>query len=503
MRKRAAVVAAVLVLTACGKNDDARFGQEAPLGTEAVPTPHLRLAREGEPSPASLTLELVVEAQHCIEDDQAVVEDVAVAETSDAVTVTARLGAGLRSIAACTKGVALYAPVPMVTLKAPLGNRRILDGSCSPPAQVLRQFENRTFCEPTADEKAQEDSVGEWAPFAAGPLSPRGEPKAAWTGTELVIVGGLALEQYRSLSDGAAYNPATKTWRRIADLPVPGRVHAVSATSGGILALSHPGTDYSVFKGTNAHVYDVASDSWRAVPPPTAFTYPRAFWTGTENVVWGAEGGAVLNPSTGAWRAIPPVSVAGATTSGLASGGVAQWIAEASALAVEGDYDARDGSPVRSALFLFSPATNRWRKASDPPRSLGHGGSFVVGAFEVFDSLDQGGAKPLAYDAKRDTWRELDALDGDRDGGTAYFTGHDIGDGRGVVRVGSSAKPLLMLDLASGNWAHAASPGRLPAPDAVMAWTGQALLLWGRPTPIRPDDRNAAWIWTPPAKTAR
>ena len=485
--------AALSLLVACGTGETPR--------PQSVPEPQTDapayLILVGQPGADDVALKFNIERQHCIGDEAAMLKHVAVEETEQAVTVTADVADAVTDVTRCTSGAALYVPAP-VALGGPLGTRRILDGSCTPPAEVVREGERREPCAPTELQKAQATAVGTWHEFDAGPLSPRGEPKGAWNGTELIVVGGLAIEEYRTLSDGAAYNPATRQWRRIPDLPI-GRVHAVAPTGDGILALSHPGNELSAFDAPAAYAYSRATNAWRAVPPPLAVMYPRAFWTGDEVIVWGANGGAIFDPRTDRWRSIPPVSVDGSATSGLATSSVSQWIADAKVLAVQGDFDPRDGSPRRPALFLYKPSTNTWRKAADPPGSLQSFGSFAVGGTEVFDRLDQTGKPTLAYDAGRDAWREVDSIEGERDGGTAYFTGVDLGDKRGVVRLGSSTKPLAVFDLAHGRWSHAASPGRLPAPDAVVAWTGDALLLWGRPAEIHPGDRNAAWSWTPPA----
>jgi hypothetical protein len=490
--RRLAVLVAVVALAAgaCGNGVSP---PRADVPTTAVGVGHLKLV--GQPTPADVALQFEIEAPHCIEDAQSVVQGVDVNETTDAVTVTAHVAAN-PSLGDCAQGEELLVRVP-AALKAPLGARHILDGSCAPPAEVLRENETREPCTPTEQQKAEQEAVGTWAEFDAGPLSPRGEPKGAWDGKELIVVGGLALEQYRALNDGAAYNPKTAKWRRIPDLPITGRVHAVAATDDGLLALSHPGTDLSVFDGTVAHVYSATTNAWREVPPPKVLTYPHAMWTGKEDIVWGAQGGIIFDPATNAWRDIPPVSYPGAATSGLASGGISQWIAQPGVLAVQGDYDPRNGSAQKGALFLFDPATNKWRKAADPPGSLQGFGSFTVGSVEVFDNYDQQGRPGIAYDAKTDQWREVDNLTGTRDGGTAYFTGVDLGDGRGVVRVGDSVRPLQMLDK-DGHWSHAASPGRMPAPDGVMVWIGDKVLMWGRPAEAHAGDVNQARSWTPP-----
>jgi hypothetical protein len=93
-----------------------------------------------------------------------------------------------------------------------------------------------------------------WAPMATSPLSAREAAVSVWTGTEVIVWGGRV--GLMALSDGAAYNPATDTWRMI------------TPNSWG-----HPG----------AH----------------------AVWTGTEMIVLAKNGGAAYNPVTDTWRDLP------------------------------------------------------------------------------------------------------------------------------------------------------------------------------------------------------
>lgn len=67
---------------------------------------------------------------------------------------------------------------------------------------------------------------GTWEVMAPAPIEPRFAPASAWTGDELIVWGGYDLadpddtgSERLERSDGAAYDPATDTWRRIADYP--------------------------------------------------------------------------------------------------------------------------------------------------------------------------------------------------------------------------------------------------------------------------------------------
>ena len=72
--------------------------------------------------------------------------------------------------------------------------------------------------------------TGHWRELPAAPLSPRANAQTVWTGKEVLVIGGerqpcppgadCAVSD-DGLSDVAAYNPDTDSWRRIESAPVP------------------------------------------------------------------------------------------------------------------------------------------------------------------------------------------------------------------------------------------------------------------------------------------
>src|SRR5688572_3445001 len=71
-----------------------------------------------------------------------------------------------------------------------------------------------------------------WQAVPASPLSPRTGALGLWTGDEVLLVGGsdaapcppsasCVPPDVPPLADGAAFDPQARTWRRIADSPVP------------------------------------------------------------------------------------------------------------------------------------------------------------------------------------------------------------------------------------------------------------------------------------------
>lgn len=123
-----------------------------------------------------------------------------------------------------------------------------------------------------------------------------------WTGTELVVLDGITdSEPMDTTHRLAAYDPASRTWRRLPDLlaSAPWSV-GLAWTGADLYALASPNRGTSV-------LYRLDGDAW--VPMPTPLdgldTEPTMLWTGSELYVHGAR--ALDDPAAGTWRAAAPV----------------------------------------------------------------------------------------------------------------------------------------------------------------------------------------------------
>ena len=119
---------------------------------------------------------------------------------------------------------------------------------------------------------------------------------AIWTGTEMIIWGGVG-QSGEYLDTGARYDPATDTWAPIS-----------------------------------------------AVNAPVPIAYPGAVWTGTEMIIWGGYrlGGGRYDPATDTWT---PVSTVNAPNGGRG--------------AVWGDTEMMD-KPSYSAGGRYDPGSDTW-----------------------------------------------------------------------------------------------------------------------------------------------
>jgi len=78
-----------------------------------------------------------------------------------------------------------------------------------------------------ADGAAYDPVTGSWRRLTAGPLSGRGLPGAVWTGREVVVWGG-----YPSRGDGAAFDPEAGTWRLLSEAPLSPRPPVAAVWTG-------------------------------------------------------------------------------------------------------------------------------------------------------------------------------------------------------------------------------------------------------------------------------
>ena len=460
-------------------------------------TPILLAAK---PNPAATELSLSVAGGSCGGDSAATrLDHVEVEETAQAVTVTAftYIDNPLPKGANCG-GVGLTIPVQAV-LKQPLGARDLLDGACTPPVAVLVVGESRSACQPPAPLPAEPQTIGHWEAVDAGPLATRGEPKMVWTGSEVDVVGGLIIDQYQALSDGAAFNPTTNQWRRIANRPAPGRVLDVAWTGTEMITLGSDGIGLDTL--TTAFAYNPATDHWRTIPlPPSRKTPHTLLWTGKRVLAWQpAESppGALYDPTTNRWSPIPNVNVPG-----VASLGAATWTGHE--LAIEGSVTPDHGGAVEQRLMIFDPDRSSWRVSSKPPSELAMwpflipgsaGGQAVIVGNPNFPTPQtprpqgQGSGTTLIYNPASDTWRTTTAPFQN----ASTFT--ELPGGRLVEGTG----PLFILDTASASWSTTGAPPGPPVSDGLVAAGTQAFTfgITNDQSTAQAQSPNGAYLWSP------
>jgi N-acetylneuraminic acid mutarotase len=154
-----------------------------------------------------------------------------------------------------------------------------------------------------ADGAAFDPSTGAWSePLPRAPIDAR-QPFAVWTGTEMIVWGSQDREQRRV--DGAAYDPASNTWRRIADAPVE-LTDATAVWTGEemiVFGAALHGGNHAETSSAIGIAYDPAADSWRELPDSNLDTNANdAIWIGDGLLAWDYNlDSQIYDPMTDRW----------------------------------------------------------------------------------------------------------------------------------------------------------------------------------------------------------
>ncbi len=137
------------------------------------------------------------------------------------------------------------------------------------------------------------------------------DPAAVWSGTEMLIWGGgVGFFGGASFNDGARYNPTTNTWTAMSNTGAPSARSEFCSVWTGTELLVWGGIDYlpggQIFN--DGARYNPTNNSWTPMTStgaPSARWNGGAVWTGTEMLIstgaFNAKGAARYNPATNVW----------------------------------------------------------------------------------------------------------------------------------------------------------------------------------------------------------
>ena len=274
----------------------------------------------------------------------------------------------------------------------------------------------------------------------AGSPRARYSHTAVWTGTEMIVWGGVGERDGDDLlSDGGRYNPVTDTWRPLSALgaPEPRFDHLAVWTGHDMIVWG--GIGASDYLTTGAR-YDLSTDTWRPTAPnhfPVAGDASSAVWTGSEMIVWG--GYNIFLPSR-----------------------------------------------MHSNGARYDPVHNVWSGLSSTdaplPRCL-HTAVWTGDRMMVFGGLDTSTAYAdgAAYDPVADAWTPQGPIEAParRAGHTAVWTGTEM-----LVWGGFSEVRILdtggRFNPTTGVWLPIPQDGSpVPRYGHTAVWTGDRMLVWG------------------------
>ena len=286
-----------------------------------------------------------------------------------------------------------------------------------------------------ASPDAVDAACNSWA--ATSPLSPaaRSHHSAVWTGTEMIVWGGVP-----DTNTGSRYTPATNAW---------------SATQS-------------------------------LVNVPAARGDHTAIWTGGEMIIWGGEAsgfalnsGGRYNPSTNAWTTVSTgagVPAARTRHSAVWSGGVM--------IVWGGCTDGTCATPLNSGS-RYSPAGNSWIATAAAPVARGQhsavwtGTAMIVWGGVIPDItfgtvIDNGGAR---YNLAGNSWlaTSLTNAPAARAGHSSVWTGTEMIVWGGGLNSGGRYNP------AGDSWRATSTGANVPAARfaSTAVWTGGEMIVWG------------------------
>lgn len=337
---------------------------------------------------------------------------------------------------------------------------------------------------------------GHWSVLPVSPLGHRQAPVVAWTGRELLEIGGQG--GHGGPRAGAAFDPgdgSSGRWRRIAPAPVPVGALAASVWTGRRLFVFGGQLPDGKTPGSAASLYDPASGRWTvtaAAPFGRGLPQPAAVWTGRLVVVAGVVDSRVVvasyDPETGRWRREDPPRPAAHPAIDIAmvaaAGRVIVWSLWGRVQKIgPGSFAVYSGIDVRSlAGGRWHDVTGSWPQHQTVPPPLFTGSKILVPPGQIwcgacsppFAGLPGLLADPASLRVTRLPRGPLDDTDPVMvwTGSVALAINPDtqIG-GPGEVRPGAMAA----WNPASGTWTPLpGAPGALQYTTPV--WTGRELL---------------------------
>jgi hypothetical protein len=329
--------------------------------------------------------------------------------------------------------------------------------------------------------------VREWRTAADAPLGPRHGTAVAWTGDEVVLVGGDTeppcppgadcAYSPRPGAGAAAYDPAADSWRELPDVPAP-VMDARAWWTGRELILVGSGHTFAL---------DPARDAWRRLgdsPDVGSFVVPTdeglvfvAYdqGPGDDPADW------ILDPQDASWSALPRDPFGESYDRSMAWDGERLWLLS---MAVQNHFRAGDGAASRLAVL----DDGEWRVVDErtPPATYEqdmwwHDEQLVVPAGTY-------GGRNRAYVPGSGTWSTAASAE------EAACPVPAAGSGPDWLSGGAELVSVEPRGTVSPPPCPALTRGVSTGPD-VAVWAGATLFVWGSDFE---RETTTGLLWTPP-----
>jgi hypothetical protein len=334
-----------------------------------------------------------------------------------------------------------------------------------------------------------------WLPVSvAGAPSARQEHVAVWTGSEMLIWGGMGEARpcedcsAECLTESARYDPVADAWSPMATEGAPGPRGGFVAVWSGSELIVWGGAECGGGEGpipvlASGARYDPVANSWK---PMDASTAPlgrhaaAAVWTGDEMVVWGGrdeiggfiEDGSRYDPVADTWSVMSTVSAPSTARN------MAIVVAAGSSMLVWGGTES--GDPIANGA-IYSTKTDTWSAITTVGAPDFRFPSFGVwsGSKLLFWGMDAD-LEPVGgrYDPSADAWTDASAAGAPSGFAPAVWTGTKVlvwG-----VRGGEPTIEGARYDAGADAWTAMATEGAPTARFSYSAvWTGSEMIIWG------------------------
>jgi N-acetylneuraminic acid mutarotase len=304
---------------------------------------------------------------------------------------------------------------------------------------------------------------------------------AIWTGTEMIVWGGIGGGQYQNT--GGRYNPVTDSWTLTSafDAPSPRAYHTAVWTGNEMIIWG--GAETWNIETDSGSRYSPSNDSWSPLASVgTSFDRQKhtAVWTGTEMIVWGGysngsdlKSGARYNLTNDTWTLINLQNAPEHRHNHTAI-----WTGDE--MIVWGGRD--EGTAKFNSGGRYQPDLDSWTATNiiDAPsgrqwHSVVWTGSKMViwGGNGAFSEMNSGGI----YDPTLDSWTATttNAAPTIRNRHAAIWDGDEM-----IIWGGITSDPGGRYHLASDTWQpidNLSSPSSRV--NATAIWTGAEMIVWG------------------------
>jgi len=317
-----------------------------------------------------------------------------------------------------------------------------------------------------------------WTP-TVGPPDARYAHTAIWTGSEMIVWGGLNGVAFNT---GYKYDPTTDNWTPTSTVGAPsGRGYHTAVWTGSDMIVWGGSPDGSSDVNTGGR-YNPNNDSWTATSTtnvPTGRYDHTAVWNGSEMIVWGGwhggnvNTGGIYNPTTDSWASTSTTNAPTARNSHTAV-----W--SGNKMIVWGGY--ASVSEVNTG-GRYDPGSDSWTptntvnapEARDYHTAVWTGSEMIIwgGHSNEFGEFNTGGR----YNPNTDSWTATTTVNAPsaRNSHTAIWTGSEM-----IIWGAATDTSGGRYNPATDSWTST-STTNAPAFRFYHTdvWTGSEMIVWG------------------------